>query len=115
MEQCQPGAAPYGSQGRVLPLVTRHSPLPHNRCAPAGDVCGSLCATRESNDNFVYGFYNSNGQPQEPGNPKSDGAMFFYEVPGGQNGIPFQPAIHWGPSDVCWLQHYAGLKCSGEK
>jgi hypothetical protein len=69
----------------------------------------------ENNDNFVYGFYNSSGQPQDPGNPKDSGAMFFYEVPGGQNGIPFQPAIHWGPSDVCWIQHYAGLKCAGEQ
>lgn len=60
-----------------------------------------------NNDNFVYGFYTADGYPQDPNNPKSTGGMFFYGVPGGQSGVPVQPAIHWGPSDICWLQNYA--------
>jgi hypothetical protein len=59
----------------------------------------------ENNDNFVYAFFNGNGLPQYGGT--SEGAMFFYGIPGGTLGIPPQPAIHWGPSDSCWLQNYS--------
>jgi hypothetical protein len=60
----------------------------------------------ENSDNFVYAFYDADGLPQDPNNPHSTGGMFFYGVPGGQLGIPVQAPIHWGPSDVCWLQNY---------
>jgi hypothetical protein len=60
----------------------------------------------ENNDNFVYGFFTAEGYPQDPTNPYSLGGMFFYGVPGGQNGVPPQSAIHWGPSDICWLKNY---------
>ncbi len=68
---------------------------------PLAVPCGS------DNDNFVYGFYNSDGEPQYPNNPKSVGGMFFYGIPGGTPGVPVQTPIHWGPSDICWLQNYA--------
>jgi hypothetical protein len=60
----------------------------------------------ENNDNFVYRFYTPDGYPQYPGVPTSTGGMFFYGVQGGQNGVPNQSPIHWGPSDICWLLNY---------
>ena len=58
-----------------------------------------------NDDNFVYAFFNGSGFPQYGGN--SSGAMFFYGILGGTQGIPPQPAIHWGTSDDCWLRNYA--------
>jgi hypothetical protein len=66
----------------------------------------------ENGDNFVYAFYKSSGLPQYGGT--SSGGMFFYGVPGGTNSIPLQPAIHWGPSDDCWIRKYTGLSCGGQ-
>jgi len=43
-----------------------------------------------NDDNFIYGFYNSSGFPQYPGDPASPGGMFFYGVLGGSPGIPVQ-------------------------
>lgn len=71
----------------------------HDRNRPTPIAC-------ESNDNYVYSFFSGSGFPQPPNDPYSSGAMFFYGVPGGLNGIPSQEPIHWGPSDVCWLENY---------
>jgi hypothetical protein len=61
----------------------------------------------EGSDSFVYSFFNADGFPQFPGEPSSTGGMFFYGVPGGMPGVPVQPPIHWGPSNVCWLRNHA--------
>jgi hypothetical protein len=58
----------------------------------------------EGDDNFVYAFFSGSGKPQY--GTTSSGAMFLYGIPGGTQGIPPQPTIHWGPSDGCWLQNY---------
>ena len=47
------------------------------------------------------------GFPQDPSDAKSVGGMFFYGVPGGTPYVPAQQPIHWGHSDVCWLQNYS--------
>jgi len=66
----------------------------------------------EDNDNFVYSFYNAAGSVQYGGT--SPGAMFRYGVAGGTGGIPFQPAIHWGTSENCWLWEYMGKTCPAQ-
>jgi hypothetical protein len=84
--------------------------------APTGNVfpnmdCGASSENKlnpgvhcENEDNFVYAFFNSSGEPQY--DSTSRGAMFLYGVKGGSSNIPPQPAIHWGISDSCWLQNY---------
>lgn len=79
--------------------------FPNMDCGASPDNKKNPRVSRENDDNFVYAFYNGNGLPQY--GTTSSGAMFFYGIPGGTQGIPPQPAIHWGPSDVCWLKNYA--------
>jgi len=82
--------------------------LPFMDCGlnPGNKRQGSGPLNCENGNNFVYGFYNSDGFPQY-GTPTDSGGMFFYGVPGGTPGVPVQPTIHWGPSDILWLQNYA--------
>jgi len=56
----------------------------------------------QSNDNFVYTFYNANALPSDPKDPNSaaNGGRVFYEIPG-------DPLIHWGETDKCWLDYYS--------
>ncbi len=55
----------------------------------------------QDGNNFVYGFYNSNGLPQDPNKESSGNGSFFYVD------IPGHP-IHWGPDSVCWLVNWTG-------
>jgi len=73
-------------------------PPPGCRASSTSRTCSGVRAGAE------YAFYNGNGFPQY--GTTSNGAMFFYGIPGGTQGIPPQPAIHWGPSEVCWLKNY---------
>jgi hypothetical protein len=82
-------------------------PVPGDKNRPRAIPCEGT-----PDDNFVYSFYNASGLPQDPQDPNSKGAMFLYGVPGGQLGVPFQPAIHWSPSQKCWTHNYAANNCS---
>jgi hypothetical protein len=79
--------------------------FPNMDCGASRDNKLNPGVACENNDNFVYAFFNGSGMPQYGGT--SNGAMFFYGVSGGAEGVPLQPTIHWGPSDDCWLRNYA--------
>ena len=69
---------------------------------------GQISCDKDKNgsvDNFVYEFYNADGYPQDPTDPKSfRGQVFYFNVPG-------EPAIDWGPSDDCWIQKWIYPSC----
>jgi len=87
--------------GSTLPIGA----FPNMDCGASPENNKNPGVSCENNDNFVYAFFNGSGLPQY--GTTSSGAMFFYGVPGGTQGIPPQPAIHWGLSDACWLQNYS--------
>ena len=87
--------------GSTLPIGA----FPNMDCGASPENIKNPGVPCEHDDNFVYAFFNGRGLPQY--GTTSSGAMFFYGVPGGTQGIPSQPAIHWGPSDACWLQNYS--------
>jgi hypothetical protein len=71
-------------------------PFPYQHCG----LANSSVACQNGN-NYVYSFGESNGQWQDPTNPNSAGASFFYL------NIPGHP-IHFGPDQVCWLINWTG-------
>lgn len=79
--------------------------FPNMDCGASSDNKKNPGVSCENDDNFVYAFYDGDGLPQY--GTTSNGAMFFYGIPGGVLGIPSQTAIHWGASDKCWLQNVA--------
>jgi hypothetical protein len=85
--------------------ATHGTVFPNMDCGASSENRLNPGVSCENNDNFVYAFFTGSGMPQYGGT--SNGAMFFYGVSGGGQGIPPQPTTHCGLSDDCWLQNYA--------
>ena len=61
----------------------------------------------ENGNDFVYSFWAADGFPHNPSDPTDNGGQFFFL------NQPGEPAIHWGPSDACWIYNYShGLNVS---
>jgi hypothetical protein len=96
------GNAATHETGHYLETVTPNggSGFPYMDCG-AGRNDGQPVVPCEGNNNFVYNFWSASGYPQTPNDPTSNGGQFFFL------NVASQPTIHWGPSNVCWLQNYS--------